>query len=284
MGMTARAEARVGGIGFPGWSFPAVRVGTVRDGSLAECPQKPIVPAAEPAVPDFSADRQRKAGMTEFPPELGAEGIGPIPGKERHRHGGRMEFLEARAHEDFCGTDGGDGGEGREENEPEPIIPGFREPLGVELVKPPGDPEAAEEEGGNSDPQGRCPSPLPHGEGKEEEHQRPKGASDEAQGLHRGLAGLPARTDGRDIELVLGGGFEPRVALGCGERGCGAEERSKPCCFGGGIGEPEDLVVPEKLLAVDGDASALLPGQGEDGLGCRTVRMQVGSCRGDEAI
>jgi hypothetical protein len=43
-------------------------------------------------------------------------------------------------------------------------------------------------------------------------------------------------------------------------------------------------LVPEKMLAVDGDASALLPGQGEDGLGCRTVGMQVGGCRGDEAI
>jgi len=222
--------------------------------------------------------------VAEFPPKLGAERFGGIAGQEGHRHRGWVELLETRAGEDFRGADGGDGREGCEESDPEPFIPCFRKPMGVECVQPAGHPEAGEEEGRDSDPERWGPAPSPDGEGKEEEHHRPKGASDETQGLERDLAGLPAGADGRDIEQGLGGAFEPWVALGWGDRSGRLEKGSESRGFGGGIGEPKDLVVPEEALAIDGDASALLPGQALDGLRRGTVGMQVGRGRGDEAI
>jgi hypothetical protein len=53
---------------------------------------------------------QRQTRVAEFPPKLGAERFGWIAGQEGHRHGGRVELLEAGASEDFCGADGGNRG------------------------------------------------------------------------------------------------------------------------------------------------------------------------------
>jgi len=182
----------VGGVGLAGRRFPAVGVEAVGDGGLAECAQETILPSLKNPTGGGIGGWQRQTRVAEFAPKLGAERFGWIAGQEGHRDGGWVKLFETGPSEDFRRADGGDGRQCSEEHDPEPFISGFRKPLGVELVKPSGDPEAAQEEGRNSDPQGRGPSPSPHGKWKEEEHHCPKGTSDEAQGLQCGLAGLPA--------------------------------------------------------------------------------------------
>lgn len=251
---------------------------------LAEVAPDSILPPLQHASRGCVGGWHRQTRVAEFPPKLGTERFRWIAGQESHRHGGGVELLETRAGEDFRGADGGDGREGSEEHDPEPFIPGFGKPLGVELMKPAGDPEATEEEGRDSDPQGRGPSPSPYCQGKEEEHHRPEAASDETQGLQHHPTGLPAGTDGRDIEQGLGGAFEPWLALGWGDRAGGSEKRAQSRGFGRGVGEPEDLVAMEESFAIDGDARTLLPGQVLDGLRGGTVGMEIGRCPGDEAI